>query len=193
MDISLYAIEQAHASIREISFGRFPTEPLPHQYDLIVSIEVLEHMPKEHSEKAIRNLCMASEDILSFSSTPFDYKEITHWNVQVPEYWAEQFAKYNFYRDVDFDASFIMPGGPFSQARGNLCGTWFENMKRNLWPLKKENFDCVLWLLRLRMHCVKQLRQFLHLQLRWNKDKTTTVSRNCPSSYDMSYQLRCKN
>ena len=44
-----------------------------------------------------------------FSSSPFDYKETTHFNVQPPEYWTGIFARYGFYRDVDFDGSFITP------------------------------------------------------------------------------------
>jgi chromosome segregation ATPase len=44
-----------------------------------------------------------------FSSTPTDHRELTHFNVQPPEYWAEIFARHGFFRDVDFDASFINP------------------------------------------------------------------------------------
>jgi hypothetical protein len=51
-------------------------------------------------------LCAATDDIL-FSSTPFDYREATHLNVQPPDYWAYQFALQGFVRDVDFDASFL--------------------------------------------------------------------------------------
>ncbi|MFN2302651.1 MAG: glycosyltransferase family 2 protein, partial [Anaerolineales bacterium] len=63
---------------------------------------------KDQAECAIKNFCQYSDDIL-FSSSPFDYKEATHFNVQPPEYWASVFARYGFYRDVDFDGSFITP------------------------------------------------------------------------------------
>jgi hypothetical protein len=108
IDISEYAIQNVHPDIRAYCTVGSITDALPQRYDLIVSIEVLEHMPKEQAEAAIRNLCSAADDVL-FSSTPFDYKEITHFNVQPPEYWAEQFARYGFIRDVDYDASFITP------------------------------------------------------------------------------------
>jgi len=52
-------------------------------------------------DQAIANLCQASDDIL-FSSTPDDYREFTHVNVQPPEYWAERFALNGFVRDIDF-------------------------------------------------------------------------------------------
>lgn len=140
VDISTYAIEQVHSSIQEFCWVGSLTEPLPHQYDLIVSIEVLEHMPKDQAEKAIQNLCMASDDIL-ISSTPFDYKEATHWNVQVPEYWAEQFAMHAFFRDVDFDASFITPWAVRFRKRKEPVWHVIREYERILWPLKKENFD----------------------------------------------------
>jgi hypothetical protein len=65
-------------------------------------------MPQAEAERAIDNMCAHAPDVL-FSSSPFDLKELTHVNVQPPEYWAEQFARHGFYRDVDFDASFITP------------------------------------------------------------------------------------
>lgn len=106
VDISEYAISQVHESIRPYVRVGSAAEPFPQRYDLIVTIEVLEHMPKEDAEKAIINFTRHADDVL-FSSTPFDYKETTHFNVQVPEYWLEQFARQQFYRDLDFDASFI--------------------------------------------------------------------------------------
>ena len=77
-------------------------------YDLIVCIEVVEHMPAQEAEAAIANFCRHAGDVL-FSSSPLDYGETTHVNVRPPEYWAEQFARQGFIRDVDFDASFITP------------------------------------------------------------------------------------
>ncbi len=106
VDISEYAISQVHESIRPYVRVGSAAEPFPQRYDLIVTIEVLEHMPKEDAEKAILNFTRHADDVL-FSSTPFDYKEATHFNVQVPEYWLEQFARQQFYHDLDFDASFI--------------------------------------------------------------------------------------
>ena len=79
-----------------------------YQNDLITCIEVVEHMPELEAQKAIANFCQHSDDIL-FSSTPFDYREATHFNVHPPEYWAELFARQGFLRDVDFEATFLTP------------------------------------------------------------------------------------
>jgi SAM-dependent methyltransferase len=108
IDISEFAIENVHADIKSYCWQGSITEPFPQKYDLIVTIEVLEHMPKVQAEAAVANLCKHSNDVL-FSSSPFDYKEPTHFNVQPPEYWVSIFSRHGFYRDVDFDASFITP------------------------------------------------------------------------------------
>ena len=108
MDVSAYAVEHIHASVREFCWSGSLTEDLPRSFDLIVSIEVLEHVPAADAARVIANICEHADDVL-FSSTPFDYKELTHINVQPPEYWAEQFARCGLYRDVDFNASFITP------------------------------------------------------------------------------------
>ena len=109
IDISEYAIQNVYPQIREYCQVGSITEPFPlPRYDLIVSIEVLEHLPKEEADQAIANLCQHSDDIL-FSSTPYDHQEATHFNVQPTEYWVEAFARYGFFRDVDYDASYITP------------------------------------------------------------------------------------
>lgn len=140
VDISSYAIDNVHPDIKPYCWVGSVADPLPRKYDLIVSIEVLEHMPQGEAEKAIKNFCSHTDDIL-FSSTPFDYKESTHFNVQPPEYWAEQFAHYGFYRDVDFDASFIMPWSVRYRRRSEPLQRIVREYERRFWTLWKENTD----------------------------------------------------
>jgi SAM-dependent methyltransferase len=106
IDVSAFAIEHVYEPVKKFCRQGSVTEPLGEQYDLIVCIEVLEHMSAAEAEMAIANFCAHSHDIL-FSSSPFDFREETHTNVQPPEYWAGHFARHGFYRDLDFDASFI--------------------------------------------------------------------------------------
>lgn len=108
IDISDYIIGRVHSSVSRYCRQGSISEDLPATYDLIVSLEVLEHLPAEDAARTIANLCAHAADIL-FSSTPFDRKELTHVNVQPPEYWAELFARHGFFRDVDYDASFMTP------------------------------------------------------------------------------------
>ena len=106
LDISEYAIQQAREDIKPFCRVGSVLEPLPRTYDLIVCIEVLEHLTPQQCDQAIGYFCQASDDIL-FSSTPDDYHEATHINVNPPGYWAGLFARHGFYRDVGFDSSFI--------------------------------------------------------------------------------------
>jgi SAM-dependent methyltransferase len=140
IDISKYAIENIHPDIEEFCKVGSVTEPFPEIYDLIVCIEVLEHMPKDEAEKAVENFCKHATDVL-FSSTPFDYKEATHINVQPPEYWAELFARSGFFRDVEFDAGFITPWAVRFRKRSEPISRLVREYERQFFLISKENAD----------------------------------------------------
>ncbi len=140
VDISEYAIQNVHPDIQPFCWVGSVAEPLPRRYDLIVCIEVLEHLPKSESEKALRNLCSATDDIL-FSSSPLDYRESTHFNVQPPDYWAELFARQGFFRDVDFDASFITPWAARFRRRQDPLHRIVRDYERKYYPLWAENAE----------------------------------------------------
>lgn len=106
VDISEYAISQVHQSVRDFCRVGSIADPFDRRYDLIVCIEVLEHMPAAEGTRAVANLCAHTDDVL-FSSSPNDFTEATHINVQPPEYWVEHFARHGLFHDLDFDASFI--------------------------------------------------------------------------------------
>lgn len=108
IDLSSYAIANVHEPIKPFCRHGSIVDELPARYDLIVSIEVVEHMPARDGEAAIANLCRHTDDVL-FSSSPFDHRETSHVNVQPTEHWAELFARHGFFRDVDYDASFVTP------------------------------------------------------------------------------------
>ncbi len=108
IDLSSYAINHVHEPVRPYCRVASITDELPDRYDLIVSIEVLEHLPPAAGAAVIANFCRHTDDVL-FSSTPQQYRDATHLNVQPAEYWAELFAEHGLYRDVEFDASFISP------------------------------------------------------------------------------------
>ena len=140
VDISEYAIEHVHADIQPYCKVASVTEPFERKYDLIVCIEVLEHMPVREAEAAIVNFCKFSDDII-FSSTPFDYKEVTHVNVHAPEYWAGLFARQGFYRDFDFDASFITPWAVRYVRKSFQAHRFVKDYERRFFLLWKENVD----------------------------------------------------
>jgi SAM-dependent methyltransferase len=108
LDISAFAIEKAAEPARRHCRVASLTDELPDRYDLIVCIEVLEHMPPADAQAALANICRHTDDVL-FSSSPYDLAEATHVNVLPPEEWAERFAREGLLRDLDYDASFITP------------------------------------------------------------------------------------
>ena len=140
LDLSDYAIQNVHPDVQPYCWIGSVAEPFPQNYGLIVCIEVLEHLEKAGAERAIENLCLHSDQIL-FSSTPFDYKEATHFNVQPPEYWAELFARQGFFRDIDFDASFLTPWAVLYRRRQAPLHRLVRNYERKFFLLWKENAD----------------------------------------------------
>jgi 2-polyprenyl-3-methyl-5-hydroxy-6-metoxy-1,4-benzoquinol methylase len=108
LDISDYAISQVADAVRPACRAASLANDLPGHYDLIVCIEVLEHMPPADARLALSNICRHTGDVL-FSSSSHDFAEPTHVNVQPPEAWAELFAREGFFRDLDYDASYITP------------------------------------------------------------------------------------
>lgn len=140
IDISEYAIQNTHPDIRPYCQVGSISKPFPMKYDLIISIEVLEHMPKIEADQALKNFCQHSNDIV-FSSTPFDYKEATHINVQPPEYWGEAFAMQKFFRDVDFDAAFITPWAARFHRDERPLQRIVRDYERKYWYLWKEYTD----------------------------------------------------
>lgn len=96
VDLSEYAISQVREDIRPYcavgSLSSALPDSLPKRYDLVVSMEVLEHMPEEDAKKAVANLCAVTDRVL-FSSVPDDTEDPTHINLHEPPYWCGLFAE----------------------------------------------------------------------------------------------------
>ena len=60
VDISEFAIGEVEPGVKEFCWVGSVTEPFPRRYDLIVSIEVLEHLPPEDAETAVANSLAAA-------------------------------------------------------------------------------------------------------------------------------------
>ena len=137
IDVSAYAIGQVDPSIRPYCEIKSVIEPLSRNYDLIVCIEVLEHLPPEDAHKAIANLCAHTSDIL-FSSSPDDYAEPTHLNVQPPEYWAQLFAQHGFFRDTEQEP-FVTPWSIRFRKTNDPFPRIVGDYERRLWRLERES------------------------------------------------------
>lgn len=111
IDISPFAISQVREDIKPFCAVSSILEPFPQgHYDFIICMEVVEHLSEADASQAVTNLCRHSDDIL-LTTSPLDFREATHFNVQPPEYWAGLFALNGFYRDLSVDVSFVMPWG----------------------------------------------------------------------------------
>jgi 2-polyprenyl-3-methyl-5-hydroxy-6-metoxy-1,4-benzoquinol methylase len=108
VDISPYAISHVRRDMQPHCRIASLTQSIEGRYDLVTCIEVLEHMPWDHSHAAIKNLSCITDTIL-FSSSPSDFAEPTHINVHQPIVWLEEFGSVGFYPDPSFDASFVTP------------------------------------------------------------------------------------
>lgn len=108
VDISNYAISQVREDIQQFCIVGSATEPLDLDYDLIVCIEILEHLAPKSVEAAIRNMAARTECIL-FSSNPNDFDEPTHINVRPVSDWLDLFSKAGFYPDLVVDTSCVSP------------------------------------------------------------------------------------
>ena len=110
IDISQYAISMVREDLRPYCAVGSLADPLPaafpERFDLIVSLEVLEHLTQADGQAAIANLC-AHTDRFLFCSTPDDFEDPTHINVQPTAYWAGLFAQNGLFRDFGYDASYI--------------------------------------------------------------------------------------
>lgn len=107
IDFSSYALAQVHPDIQPYCRRASLTEPIKDgPYDLVSCIEVLEHMEEADALQAIENLTAVTEIIL-FSSTPYDFDDPTHINVQPLLYWLRAFAKHGFYPIPGSDAAFL--------------------------------------------------------------------------------------
>ena len=102
IDLSEYAISQVRAEHRQFCAVQSLTAELPREfprrYDLVLCIEVMEHLTQEDGELAIARLCSYS-DLILFSSSPSDTSEPTHINVRPLSHWLRLFHRQGFHAD----------------------------------------------------------------------------------------------
>lgn len=136
-DFSEYAIGQAHESVTDHVWVGSITEPIAGRYDLVTCIEVIEHLPAADAPRAFDQLAAVTDRIL-LSTTPEDWQEPTHLNVQPPEYWSELLASRGFFRDPDFDASFLTPWASLYRAERQNVPELVRSHERERWRLTLE-------------------------------------------------------
>lgn len=71
-----------------------------HKFDLVICLEVAEHLPVDSSEVLVKSLVNHSDVILFSAAIPGQGGQF-HINEQWPSYWQKQFAKHD-YEMIDF-------------------------------------------------------------------------------------------
>lgn len=137
-DFSEYAVSQAGGSAIGHCSVQSALEPIHGRYDLITCVEVIEHIEQGQDRIAIEHMTNATDRIL-LSSTPFDHAEPTHINVQPPEYWAELLASFGFYRDLDYDASYLTDWAGLFVRREPTMRDVIVGYERSEWRFRVEN------------------------------------------------------
>lgn len=110
IDVSEYAVSQADESIKPYLKNMSALDNLPDNFpkhfDLVVSIEMIEHLYEEDGLKVIDKMVSYADKVI-ISSTDDDFDDPTHFNVQKKEYWVEKFARKGYLRNLEIDATFI--------------------------------------------------------------------------------------
>lgn len=68
------------------------------KFDLVLSLEVAEHIEEEYANNFVKSLVNHGEIIVFSAAIPFQGGE-NHLNEQWPSYWIEKFAKFQLYPD----------------------------------------------------------------------------------------------
>lgn len=137
IDVSEHAISEVHESVREYCQVGSLTEPLPRRYDLIVCVEVLEHITAAEANAAVANLSAATDRLL-LSSTPDDFGEATHVNVQPPEAWSAALAQHGLLRDTEHDVSYVTPWAGLYTRSSEPLPEMVRRYDRSWWRLRRE-------------------------------------------------------
>lgn len=144
VDISEWAISQAHESVRPYLAVASLVDPLPaglpEHYDLVTCIEVVEHMQPAESEAAIRRLGSLGDRIF-FSSSPTDFAEPTHVNVQAQEHWSVLFARTGHFRNPDYVVGYPTPWTALYERASSDLGEVVRRYDRKLIQMGHELRD----------------------------------------------------
>jgi GT2 family glycosyltransferase/glycosyltransferase involved in cell wall biosynthesis len=111
-------------------------ESLSQRYDLILCLGGLKGLAPEQAEQAIERLCQHSDDVLF--SPPSNSTTVQGLDTVTKEVWTEYFARYGFFRDLDFDASFVGIGA-VRYRKTHDVGLVISGYERRLALLERES------------------------------------------------------
>ena len=148
-DISEYALQQSQC--KEFVWKGSASDPEAYRddFDLVVCIEVLEHLLPPEAQNAIGLMAQHSTRVL-FSSNPGDYREPTHINTREAGYWMREFARYGMFRAFDFDAGFVSHWAVLLQKEDKSAQAVVYQYEQALYQLQRQNHEQRAAMLRLQ-------------------------------------------
>ena len=72
---------------------------LPQKYDVVMSMEVAEHLPEKSAKGYVRLLCECAP-VVVFTAAPPGQGGTDHLNEQLMEYWVGLFKQHAFFSDL---------------------------------------------------------------------------------------------
>ena len=67
------------------------------KFDLVISLEVAEHLRPESADRFIKNLVSLGDVLLFSAATPATWFDSSHLNNQWPDYWKDKFASHGYF------------------------------------------------------------------------------------------------
>ena len=169
VDYSEDALNAAHESIRPY-LGRMMLpdrnlpDSFPRHYDLVVNIEVLEHMEQKMALESIKTLVSFGDTVL-FSSTPWDTDEVTHLNLHPVSYWSLAFMREGYYPNLDFIPGYLSPQAVlFRKDHAGKTFNWEKSMDAIAMIQRQAHnkFDKLLEAANERLSIIQQQQQALN-------------------------------
>src|SRR5512139_1330812 len=109
VDVSEWAVSQVrsdikpHCAVKNVVHMKADGA----RYDLIICMEVLEHLAPRECEKAVGLMCELGDEVLFSSSPDADHPDPTHKNVQQPPYWVDLCSERGFEHRAETDVTFV--------------------------------------------------------------------------------------
>ena len=107
-DLSHYALAQAREGIQPFLMQGCVTEPIEGSYDLVIALDVLDHLEERKVLQALRHLAAAAPQLL-FAVPSGKGNPVYQRTVRPLRWWLERLAEAGLAPVSGFDASFIGP------------------------------------------------------------------------------------
>lgn len=97
-------IGRVHQSVLAIQHDLRKTLIINQTFDLVMSVEVAEHIPKKYSKNLVASICRHARGLVVFTAAPPGIPGDDHINCQDRNFWDRLFAEHGFTFDAEKSA-----------------------------------------------------------------------------------------